>query len=595
MNILIFKNNEQLGPYSEEQLESEIATGTFSLSDFAWAEGKPDWIPLSELLPNLSGPAPLDPRKKQDGFGDKISGLFQNLSVSAQLGHKQAERAKLSLVDLPSAFQAVGQAAFTQRLALNVYGDTYSEIETLENAITAKKQDSGIPPTATVGDKAKHMAFRAADLTNAERLSLKRKKLLTSLGETLCEPLTTTEDLATERAQARLLQDKIKALDLEISDLSSLVPKILRKPVYLLMVPLAIVAAIYGFSWFNSAQIVWEQEQEWTRQQNQSRAELTRLDAETARLDARAKQEKLEQERADRIQKERDELAAKEEQLANARQAEADRAEERKNAEATRLAQEQYLLRQKEEKAFEEDQRLAREREAQVQAQKKQEKDTEEARLATIRQTEEQRERAAFCDRALSSIPFTPNIHISVPLRRFSTSAEVRGRGIERLIELQKQRDWLGMLGAMGNSSYDQYPPTSEIESLRHSLLQNESKLLIKTKYKEIDGETTLILIAFLQNKYQIIEFVPIYEKHPDGIGYLTRWNSDAIRFIAIAGSPRKLNEGQSTFAESAAQGEKALKLKVKLGEMDETTYQARRAQLQDDLYKAMCKWADSL
>jgi hypothetical protein len=50
MQIYIFKNNEQFGPFDAAQIEDYIKTNIFDINDFAWAEGETEWIPLSDLL-----------------------------------------------------------------------------------------------------------------------------------------------------------------------------------------------------------------------------------------------------------------------------------------------------------------------------------------------------------------------------------------------------------------------------------------------------------------------------------------------------------------------------------------------------------------
>jgi len=50
MQIYIFKNNEQFGPFDAAQIEEYIKTSVFAMDDFAWSEGEAEWIALSDLL-----------------------------------------------------------------------------------------------------------------------------------------------------------------------------------------------------------------------------------------------------------------------------------------------------------------------------------------------------------------------------------------------------------------------------------------------------------------------------------------------------------------------------------------------------------------
>jgi hypothetical protein len=57
MQILIFKNGAQQGPYSLEDVRRFRAEGRLLDSDHAWYEGLAEWIPLKQV-PGISGPPP---------------------------------------------------------------------------------------------------------------------------------------------------------------------------------------------------------------------------------------------------------------------------------------------------------------------------------------------------------------------------------------------------------------------------------------------------------------------------------------------------------------------------------------------------------
>src|SRR2546430_17072305 len=50
MNILVRKNNQERGPYTEAELRERLKSGVFSGSDLGQVEGDTDWKPLSEIL-----------------------------------------------------------------------------------------------------------------------------------------------------------------------------------------------------------------------------------------------------------------------------------------------------------------------------------------------------------------------------------------------------------------------------------------------------------------------------------------------------------------------------------------------------------------
>ena len=57
--IYIFKDGQQLGPFSENDLRIATHEGRISHGDLAWKEGISDWVPLSSILPPpTAAPAP---------------------------------------------------------------------------------------------------------------------------------------------------------------------------------------------------------------------------------------------------------------------------------------------------------------------------------------------------------------------------------------------------------------------------------------------------------------------------------------------------------------------------------------------------------
>ena len=60
MQIHIARDGKQLGPFSLDEVKSQLAAGTLSLSDNAWYEGAAGWAPLSSV-PGVAGGAPGGP------------------------------------------------------------------------------------------------------------------------------------------------------------------------------------------------------------------------------------------------------------------------------------------------------------------------------------------------------------------------------------------------------------------------------------------------------------------------------------------------------------------------------------------------------
>ena len=50
MDIYLHKDGQQLGPFSESELRTQLSGGRINETDLAWAEGNTDWQPLSTIL-----------------------------------------------------------------------------------------------------------------------------------------------------------------------------------------------------------------------------------------------------------------------------------------------------------------------------------------------------------------------------------------------------------------------------------------------------------------------------------------------------------------------------------------------------------------
>jgi hypothetical protein len=49
MDIFVYKDDQQQGPFNAEQVKASVANGTFSNDDLAWYEGLEDWAPISSI------------------------------------------------------------------------------------------------------------------------------------------------------------------------------------------------------------------------------------------------------------------------------------------------------------------------------------------------------------------------------------------------------------------------------------------------------------------------------------------------------------------------------------------------------------------
>jgi hypothetical protein len=57
MQILVFRREGNLGPFTLEELRTQLAAGTVVPGDFAWHEGLTEWVLVSTLAPSITAPA----------------------------------------------------------------------------------------------------------------------------------------------------------------------------------------------------------------------------------------------------------------------------------------------------------------------------------------------------------------------------------------------------------------------------------------------------------------------------------------------------------------------------------------------------------
>lgn len=57
MSYYIYKNETQTGPFPEDALQAQVASGTLLAEDLVWADGLSAWTPAGEALPALFAPA----------------------------------------------------------------------------------------------------------------------------------------------------------------------------------------------------------------------------------------------------------------------------------------------------------------------------------------------------------------------------------------------------------------------------------------------------------------------------------------------------------------------------------------------------------
>jgi hypothetical protein len=56
--LYLLRKGEQLGPYSEENIQTFLKIGSVEYTDFAWQEGWSEWKPVAEIFPPTPTPPP---------------------------------------------------------------------------------------------------------------------------------------------------------------------------------------------------------------------------------------------------------------------------------------------------------------------------------------------------------------------------------------------------------------------------------------------------------------------------------------------------------------------------------------------------------
>jgi len=55
VDLHVFKNDQQLGPYSVEQIQSLLQDGTLAIGDLAWMEGSQSFVPVENVSELMTG------------------------------------------------------------------------------------------------------------------------------------------------------------------------------------------------------------------------------------------------------------------------------------------------------------------------------------------------------------------------------------------------------------------------------------------------------------------------------------------------------------------------------------------------------------
>jgi len=88
VNYYLARNGQQQGPYSIEDLQRMVASGSASAADLVWKEGMPSWVPLQSVIPSAvpqGFPPPL-PTAAAYGYQPPAAGGYPLIPPSLHWG-----------------------------------------------------------------------------------------------------------------------------------------------------------------------------------------------------------------------------------------------------------------------------------------------------------------------------------------------------------------------------------------------------------------------------------------------------------------------------------------------------------------------------
>ena len=107
------QQGQRKGPVSEEQIRQLMSSGQIQPTDLVWKQGMAQWTQASQVFatlpPNPNVPPPSPAKASQIGSKAKevAASFVSRGKEAAQLIAKQAERTKITTLNLPNCYQAL--------------------------------------------------------------------------------------------------------------------------------------------------------------------------------------------------------------------------------------------------------------------------------------------------------------------------------------------------------------------------------------------------------------------------------------------------------------------------------------------------------
>lgn len=129
MAILVYRNDQQEGPYELDQIRSALANGSLAPNDLGWQEGMADWVPLGQMLDSAGPQAVAAVRSKAEGISRAIDEKVEQLdsAMSAFLGDEQDPAVVAKMVakakDLLTSGEQIEYIAVQKKPLVNIAPD----------------------------------------------------------------------------------------------------------------------------------------------------------------------------------------------------------------------------------------------------------------------------------------------------------------------------------------------------------------------------------------------------------------------------------------------------------------------------------------
>jgi hypothetical protein len=132
MPILVYRNDQQEGPYEIEQIEKALQEGQLAATDLAWQEGLADWVPLGDIVTTEEAVAPAAvaaAKSAANGISRAIDQRVEKLdsALGAFLGDEQDPAAVAKMVtkakDLLTSGEQIEYIAVQKKPLVNIAPD----------------------------------------------------------------------------------------------------------------------------------------------------------------------------------------------------------------------------------------------------------------------------------------------------------------------------------------------------------------------------------------------------------------------------------------------------------------------------------------